>query len=509
MIGFAGGLHPQGVRGGDARVVESLLASLPQLRPEEVPRCNKVHVHLGGGTLPPAEGAGGPAIRGDWTVVLAGELDNLPALRREMVARHLEPETVSAAELAARIFGECGVPHALERLEGDYSFAAWDAEGQALWLYRGRAGAWPVYLGGLSTGATLFSTSLRALLAVMPPLSPDRDAAALFFDTGRLGEGQAPFQELRALAPGELRVIDPRGARRVQGWDPGRPPPGRAGDRPKWARSVGVTLHLAAVRRAPEGARLRLLDGGGVFSGALAGALSGAGRPFETLALAGAGLPPDEALLIELTEDLVAFDALVEALDQPAPDPALLIQHALLQGARGPGAAMGGWGGAALFYAALPRERRRRRLLGRWLQEPLPPQHPLELSDRVLRPLAELARAEGQVLRAPLADPSLQALARQIPAGFHQEGQRALFVSGMQEALGERVGRPHSPPHLALGPWTEGLLDERMDQAFETLADWATPEALRALLLPERPDAESRLRTWRGLSWAAWAESLR
>ncbi|MCB9762481.1 MAG: hypothetical protein H6739_21970 [Alphaproteobacteria bacterium] len=504
MIGFAGGWHPQGLGAGDKARVERALEALPGWREAAAPVCNTFHVVMSGGAQPPARGAGGPAIRGDWAVIVAGELDNRLALERELIARGVEDEGLTAAEIAARVFGRTGFERGLDRLEGAHSVAAWDGASQTLWLARDRTGATEVYLARMPRGGLLFATALAPLVRARAGVTPNPEAATAFIERGWIPPPMTPWLEIERLEAGGVRRVDATGLAPRPRWTAGPSPAGRGGERPKWARSVDNAVHLALMRAVSDGPRLALARSGGVFSEALAAALAPRDLDLQAFHLPLSEPAPPDAAVVEAPSPPP-----LDGGELPVGEPAALMLRALFARARAAGAevVLGGFGGAELFGATLPPRRRRERLLRHLRPDGDDANvHHLRhlraevLPDGVIAPLSRLARAEGVLLRAPLADPSLQRMVATVPVDFHREGPRAMFLAGFGARLPPALqAQAHHPLAVDPAPWSIPSPDELV-----AVADWIDDAQLDAILGLPRPGLEDDQRGFRLRAWAGW-----
>jgi asparagine synthase (glutamine-hydrolysing) len=99
------------------------------------------------------------------TLVFNGEIYNFAALRRELEAtgRHTF-RTRTDTEVILHLYEECG-PSVVERLEGMFAIALWDARERQLLLARDRMGKKPLHYGFDTRGNLLFASELKALLA--------------------------------------------------------------------------------------------------------------------------------------------------------------------------------------------------------------------------------------------------------------------------------------------------------------------------------------------------------
>jgi asparagine synthase (glutamine-hydrolysing) len=107
-------------------------------------------------------------------VVFNGEIYNHRSLRTQLETRGAVFETSSDTEVllhAYTIWGESFV----ERLDGMFAFALWDAVSQRLLIARDRFGIKPLFVRHCDDGTVAFASDIKALLAMeakRPPLQP-------------------------------------------------------------------------------------------------------------------------------------------------------------------------------------------------------------------------------------------------------------------------------------------------------------------------------------------------
>jgi len=148
----------------------------------------------------------------DGRVVIAynGEIYNFRELRAELETRGHRFRSRSDTEVLLHLYLEEGEAF-LERLNGIFAFALWDARSRTLLLARDALGVKPLYVCAGPLGVA-FASEIKGLLELVP------DARAL--DVASLhryltflwcpGEG-TPLRDVRKLAPGEVvRVRDGR-----------------------------------------------------------------------------------------------------------------------------------------------------------------------------------------------------------------------------------------------------------------------------------------------------------
>ncbi|AYC30327.1 asparagine synthase (glutamine-hydrolyzing) [Paenisporosarcina cavernae] len=107
--------------------------------------------------------------RGDYTVCYNGELYNTEELRQELHLKGYRFRGHSDTEVLLTSYIEWK-EHCVEKLNGIFAFAIWDAEAETLFIARDRLGVKPLFYANTSTGL-LFASEIKALLA-HPEVSP-------------------------------------------------------------------------------------------------------------------------------------------------------------------------------------------------------------------------------------------------------------------------------------------------------------------------------------------------
>jgi asparagine synthase (glutamine-hydrolysing) len=105
-----------------------------------------------------------------------GEIFNYVELREELIARGRRFRTSSDTEVIIRLYEEMG-PDCVERLNGDFAFAIWDARRRQLMLARDRMGVRPLFYTWHG-GTLYFGSEVKALLQV-PGVAAEPDPFAL------------------------------------------------------------------------------------------------------------------------------------------------------------------------------------------------------------------------------------------------------------------------------------------------------------------------------------------
>lgn len=145
---------------------------------------------------------------GSLWITFNGEIYNYVELRQEL-ARHHTFRTRSDTEVILHLYEELG-EQCLERLNGMFSFAIWDARQQRLFAARDRLGIKPFYWS-LTPDALLFASEPKGLLAsgmVQARAHPGHLEEYLTFQFC-LGEATL-FRDIQKLAPGHYLSFRPQ-----------------------------------------------------------------------------------------------------------------------------------------------------------------------------------------------------------------------------------------------------------------------------------------------------------
>lgn len=153
-------------------------------------------------------------------VVLNGEIYNFRELREELEGKGHRFRTRSDTEVIVHLYEEAG-EGCVQRLNGMFAFAVWDAERRRLLLARDRLGVKPLYLW-ISDSGVFFASELKALLA-LPHVPRSLDLTALddYLCYLYVPGPRSIFEGIQKLQPAHLLVHDANaGAARISRyWD--------------------------------------------------------------------------------------------------------------------------------------------------------------------------------------------------------------------------------------------------------------------------------------------------
>lgn len=164
------------------------------------------------------EGGRQPVFNEDRTlaVVLNGEIYNYRELRRELEDRH-RFATNSDTEVLVHLYEELG-EKCLEKLNGMFAFAVWDAKKEELFVARDRAGIKPLFYADLG-GSLYFASEIKALLAFNGmPRDLDQQALADYLSFYYVSSPRSIFRHIRRLPQGHCIKVSGKKAEVRQYW---------------------------------------------------------------------------------------------------------------------------------------------------------------------------------------------------------------------------------------------------------------------------------------------------
>jgi asparagine synthase (glutamine-hydrolysing) len=281
-----------------------------------------------------------------------GELYNFRELRSDLEADGFEFASDCDTEVLLAMYARHG-EGMLERLNGIFAFAIWDAERSELFLARDRLGVKPLYYANQG-GVLYFASELKALLQALPGPSLRHAALAEYLtflwvpDPGTLFEGmyQLPAGHCARYAGGDLAVREY--------WDATFEVD--AHESPEaWADQVRETTQAAIRRQMVSDVPLGSFLSGGLDSGAVVATMKAATKQvtsytvgFSEEDLAHEIVPDDLAYARRLSRELaldnherVLHPEIVELLpkliwhlDEPIADPAAITTYLICSAGR-------------------------------------------------------------------------------------------------------------------------------------------------------------------------------
>ena len=376
MCGIAG-LVPadRAARAGEGSVVHAMAEALrhrgPDIRtswadPEG--RCAFGHARL---RVIDLEGGRQPMHSGDGrhTVVFNGEIYNFRELRARLESAGHRFRTRSDTEVLLAGWAEWGTG-VVERLEGMFAFAIWDASEGRLFLARDRAGQKPLFVHRSADGLAFASEMKCFRVAGLEPRVRD-EAVQLYLAYGYVPGRGTLLESVEKLLPGEWALLEADGSFRTErywhlDWTP------RDMSQEEAIRGTRERVFAAVEKRLVADVPLGALLSGGVDSSLVVGIMSQAmDRPVDTFSMGFENAPNfDEThwarrmaerfgthhTEFRLDPDgLDLLDALVDLYDEPFGDSSAIPTSEVCRHTRGAvTVALCGDGGDELF-AGYPR----------------------------------------------------------------------------------------------------------------------------------------------------------
>lgn len=222
MCGVSGVLN----YGVDRPVDRAWLAQMNALQQHRGPDGEGIYVAdrvgLGNRRLAIVDREGGhqPMSNPDETVWITygGEVFGYRALRSELERRGYRFRTRSDTEVILRAYEAFG-ESCVERLDGQFAFAIWDARRQSLLLARDRMGIVPLHYA-VHEGQFIFASEIKAILA-HPDIAASADitGVAEVLLCGALFDGRTTFGGISSLEPGHTMTVSARGCALRRYWD--------------------------------------------------------------------------------------------------------------------------------------------------------------------------------------------------------------------------------------------------------------------------------------------------
>jgi asparagine synthase (glutamine-hydrolysing) len=203
---------------------------------------------------------------GDVTAVFNGELYNFAELREDLASHGHEVRGRGDTPVIPHLYEEYGTRF-VERLDGMFAIALWDAPRRRLVLARDRLGKKPLVWTQLADGTFAFASELKALLA-LPGLRREPDLAALdaYLALQYVPGTRTGLLGVHRLEPGALLVLEGDGAPATDRyWSPQILPQESATD-DEWLGRVRDEVTAAVRKRLVSDVPLGALLSGGIDS---------------------------------------------------------------------------------------------------------------------------------------------------------------------------------------------------------------------------------------------------
>lgn len=228
-----------------------------------------------------------PMTFGSVTVVYNGESYNFRQLRAELQSLGHVFRGHSDTEVLLHAYDAWGMA-GLERLEGIFAFALWDAARRRLLLMRDRLGIKPLYYA--RRGECLaFGSEIKALLAgIDVDRTVDEQALSEYLWYGNAFEERTVYCGVRVLPPG-FRLVIQDGQERLEQWWRLEQWLGHAApvpDLPQAAGLVRAAVDAAVARQLVSDVPVGLFLSGGIDSSSIAAAAAAGGVRLSSFSVA-------------------------------------------------------------------------------------------------------------------------------------------------------------------------------------------------------------------------------
>lgn len=231
---------------------------------------------------------------GRLTIVCNGEIYNFRELRAELQALGHRFKTGSDSEVLLHGYAAWG-DDVVQRLNGMFDFALWDAGRRRLLIGRDRIGVKPLYVH--QDGRRLaFATEAKALLQ-LPDFRPALNRAALadYLHLGYVAAPHSLFDGIAKLPPATLLAVEDGKVRQWRWWRLS-PRIDRATSEAEWVERVRTTLDESVRRQMVADVPIGAFLSGGIDSSAVVASMArhGGGQPIRTYAIGFEGGPAEQ-----------------------------------------------------------------------------------------------------------------------------------------------------------------------------------------------------------------------
>jgi asparagine synthase (glutamine-hydrolysing) len=216
-VAFAGELNPE----ADGALVDAMMRALGHRGHDDLGKVVTPLAILGATRLAirGLKDGAQPMVDAQTGVVAAcnGEIDNHRELRTWLAERGRRVAAETDVAVIPGLYLELGEDF-VSRLAGAFAIAVWDPAKEQLLLARDRAGERPLFFAAQGSGLA-FATEVAALVSGRRSgVSLDQRALRSYLQFGIFPSPEAPFAEIRKVAPGETLQVDRAGIHRKRYW---------------------------------------------------------------------------------------------------------------------------------------------------------------------------------------------------------------------------------------------------------------------------------------------------
>jgi asparagine synthase (glutamine-hydrolysing) len=200
----------------------------------------------------------------DVVAVFNGELYNFPELRAELAGMGHEVRGRGDTPVIPHLYEEHG-PAFVERLDGMFAIALWDAPRRRLLLVRDRLGKKPLVWTRLPDGTLAFASELKAFHGLPGfRMEPDLPALDAYLALQYVPGTRTGVRGVQRLEPGSMLIVEEGSERTERYWEPQRED--EPADDAEWLERVRAAVTSAVRKRLASDVPLGALLSGGVDS---------------------------------------------------------------------------------------------------------------------------------------------------------------------------------------------------------------------------------------------------
>lgn len=234
-------------------------------------------------------------------VVFNGAIYNFRALRAELERQGVAFRSATDTEVLISGYRAWGIDRLVDRLDGMFAFALWDADIGRLFLVRDRLGVKPLVYVRLPDGGVAFASTVRALRAAGIVTEISADAVTDFLQDGFVAESHAIYAGAEKLPPASIMEWHSGGVHLRRYW---APPSQRETISVSFDEAVEETERLllrAVETRLHADVPVAALLSGGIDSSLVCWAIAKLGGDVTAFTMSAPGHPSDETSAAMMT----------------------------------------------------------------------------------------------------------------------------------------------------------------------------------------------------------------
>ena len=204
MCGITGGIGPSAPQHS---LLDAQLKSIEHRGPDDTGKYINNGIGIGMCRLAIVEIAAGKQPATDASeqihIIWNGEIYNYRELRAELEGRGVHCRDSSESEVVINLYLEFGLDF-INKLNGMFAIALYDARDNSLHLIRDRMGKKPLWLSRLNDGTLFFASEVRALMLARPDRTLRTDMIAEVMQYGYINSPNSAFNEIHQVPPASV-----------------------------------------------------------------------------------------------------------------------------------------------------------------------------------------------------------------------------------------------------------------------------------------------------------------